>query len=457
MYKRLYRAGIAAYAVLFILSVLFYKERTMFLDMAYSLFFIIKRNYFAIQNFRYVAILTQVFPLVASRMGLSLNVVAFLYSSGFIFYYFGCYFICGTILKQYRFALVILLFNILFVSHTFYWIQSELPQSIVLLIVIMALMSYRKINELNALMIAIIFLGLMMIQFSHPLMFFPVTYVMLFFLFREEQVIEHRMIYATAIFFYALIQVKKMVFNVYYDIVAMGNSGNVLKRFPHYFNLYSNKRFLLDCINHYYWIPILSAAIVWLYAKVKEWKKLALFVCFTGGYLLLINVSYPGKQVADFYMENLYLPLAIFIALPFVFDIIPVLESKKIALPVLVIILLTGCIRIFLAHTPYSNRLTWERNLVNEYRDKKIVIATAKTPIDTVIMAWGTPYEIWMLSTIENGRTASVIVYDSAHQINDAAQYNKQLLTTWGAIPYDSLPKRYFKLEDTISTYTIAH
>ena len=76
MYKRLYRTGIAAYGVLFILSFLFYKERTVFLDAAYDLFFIIKDNRFEIQNCRFTALFTQVLPLMASRLGAPLDTIA---------------------------------------------------------------------------------------------------------------------------------------------------------------------------------------------------------------------------------------------------------------------------------------------------------------------------------------------------------------------------------------------
>lgn len=60
------------------------------------------------------------------------------YSIGFMAYYLICYFICGSLLKQYDFALIILLLNLLFVTETFFYTPSELPQGIALLMVTFA-------------------------------------------------------------------------------------------------------------------------------------------------------------------------------------------------------------------------------------------------------------------------------------------------------------------------------
>ncbi len=49
MYKRLYIVGFPVYIVMFALSIVFYKERTIFVDAAFELFYIIKDAGFRIQ------------------------------------------------------------------------------------------------------------------------------------------------------------------------------------------------------------------------------------------------------------------------------------------------------------------------------------------------------------------------------------------------------------------------
>jgi hypothetical protein len=121
----------------------------------------------------------------------------------------------------------------------------------------------------------------------------------------------------------------------------------------------------------------------------------------------------------------------------------------------MLLIVISCCGRIFFTHYQYTARLDWERKFIAKNAGKKVVMATAKAPIDTLIMAWGTPYEFWLLSTIEQGKTESMIVADSAQQFSWASGFHNKLITTWGCVPYDSLPKKYFHFNDTVSGYAI--
>ncbi len=454
MDKRLYQSGFIVYLFLIVLSAIFYKERVILFDTSYQLFSIVLRNYFATQDFRFVSIFTQAFPLLAMRAGLSLKAVTFLYSTGFTLFYTGCYVMCGTIFKQYRIALALLMFNILFVAHTFYWIQCEMFQGIALFMVVVACMASKKATQ-NPLMMAFIFLGMLTVNFSHMLLLFPVTFVFLFFLLRSEKIIKRKMIYSAAIFFFVLMQLKKMVFRAHYDTMAMNNADNIFKRFPHYFNIESNKRFLQECLTRYYWLPLLAIPIVLLYARKKNWKMLALFVCSTVGYLLLVNVSFPTLKTTDFYMESLYTPLSIFVALPLVFDLLPSLATRKVSIPLFALIVVTCCVRIFLMHQHYTERIDWERRFLAKNYGKKIITATAKAPLDTLTMIWGTPYEFWLLSTIEQNKTASMLIYDNPQNLYWLTGNHKEFITTWGSWPYKDLPAKYFHFDDTVSGYSI--
>ena len=112
MYKRLYFIGIGAYAIMLFFSILFYKERIIFLDTAFTLFHIIKDNHFYIGFYRFGDAFNQIPPFLAIKSGLSLKIAMIAYSAGFVVYYFICYFICGC-LKRYDFALIVLLLNML--------------------------------------------------------------------------------------------------------------------------------------------------------------------------------------------------------------------------------------------------------------------------------------------------------------------------------------------------------
>ncbi|MCB0700755.1 MAG: hypothetical protein H6551_10470 [Chitinophagales bacterium] len=458
MNKKLYKIGFVGYALMFIMALLFYKERTVFVDISYHLFHILREDSFAIQNHRFGAAFTQVFPLMSGKFGLSLNTIMLIYSSCFVFYYFVCYWVAGSVLKQYKLALVILFTNILFVTDTFYWIQSELPQGLAFMMVVFAMLS--SVKELNSayLKLLLIIAGLITVVFFHPVIFIPFLFVLLFLMVHKGMSVNKWLLIFGAVFFVVVWLVKKAYFSAEYDAGAMSNASNNIKYlFPNYFTIPSNKTFLLNCLSKYYWIPITTLGVSLLYVLRRAWLKLALFLVFVGGYLMLVNISYAFSAAEDFYIENLYLPLGIMLGMPIVFDLLPSLESrsKQLAQIAFVAILLTGIGRIYVHHDLYATRLGWLRNYLDEHKEEKILMSSSKVPKDTLLMTWGTSYEFWLLSTTERGRTASIIICDDVEDKQWIVKYQQHFLAQWGVYPYVDLPKRYFKFEDSVSSYRV--
>ncbi len=455
MYKRLYFIGVVAYIIMLIFSVLFYKERTILVDTANVLFYIIKNKSFAIAIYRFGNIFNQFAPVIAVRSGASLNMIMGCYSTGFIFYYFTCYFITGSILKRYDLALAILLLNTLFVADTFYWIPSELPQGIALLMIILALTGNKNITTMKPLKWVILALAMIILAFYHPLLVFVIAYCILF-LFRKNDIFQdNRFLFLIGGTFILIIILKSIFLSTPYERHSASGMKNFITLFPDYFMLYSNRQFLHNCLTKYYWIPIVFAGTVILYCRAREWKNLGVFLCFFFGYLLLINVSYPTSATPGFYIENLYLPLSVFLSLPFLYVIVPFLSKYKLALPVFVLVLVSSCTRIYTTHNFYAARLDWERKFLDEHKGRKMIYPASRTPADTVLMAWGTPYEFWLLSTTEQGTTASIIIDDKPELRPWAALLRKSLVVNWGIFPYSELNPKYFHFTDTTTGYEI--
>ncbi|KXK41971.1 MAG: hypothetical protein UZ11_BCD004001609 [Bacteroidetes bacterium OLB11] len=123
--------GLIAYAVMLILAVYFYKERTILCDTSTQLFEILNKHSFAIQVQRFGAAITQVFPLTASILGLSLKSVLIAYSVSYIIFYGSVFFIILKVFKNINLAIVLLLFNTMMVRYSFYWVQCEFVQGVV--------------------------------------------------------------------------------------------------------------------------------------------------------------------------------------------------------------------------------------------------------------------------------------------------------------------------------------
>ena len=454
VYRVLYKYGYLGYAALLVLSVLFFKERAIFMDSAFHLFHIIVTDDFAIQNHRFGAVVTQVFPLLSSRLGLSLNITILIYSAGIILYYAACYFICGGILKQHAYALLLLLFNLLLATDTFFWMHSELPQGCAAMIVTFALMSSTA-NRKHLFLKYVAIAGLLIVvAFFHPLIFFPATFLFLYFIQQSDKRAARILLVISFAVYLAAWYVKLRFYKTPYDTTAMASATDMFARVRHFFALYSTKMFLKDCIGKFSWLSIGFIFTLFFYARRKKWINPLLYVFFVTGYILLINTSYPGTATPGFYIENMYLPLGIFVAAPLIFEL-GGSYSTSVATIALVFVMATGIARILFVSDVYTSRLDWEREFLKLHENDKLIVHERHVPSATLIMTWATSYEFWLLSTIENKKTASIIISSRLDELIPPPGKSRSFITQPAGYPYSMLPARYFIFEDTVSEYKV--
>ena len=456
--------GLAVYTVLAILATIFYLERTVFADVAFHTVTILKKKAFFIQNQRFVAMFSQIFPLAAERLHLPLKGVLLAYSLGFIVYYSAIFVACTAWLRQWQMGLVMLLLSTLLVTDTFYWVQSELPQGLALLVFIFALLLRgRAPDGLAGWQLGLLFVLWFTVLFAHPMLQFAVFFLLLFFANNNAATarIHPHLWAASAVFVGLILLIKNKVFGpAGYDAAAMERSENLYNLFPHYVNLASNRDFLLWCLGDYFLLPLAFLVAVVFYFWQKKWYKMILLSGFFLGYLLLVNVSF-AKGDNRFYLENLYLPLALMVAVPLTFDLLPYCLVQQNANPVRIkwafgaLALLLG-IRLFqitAAHQPWTARLDWEQELLSttvNLPQPKIILPQSQVPMDKLIMSWGTSFEFMLLSSLENPRQTRLIAIDEdpAH-LQWATDQRRSIITEWEVWPYDDLPKRYFEPQDT--------
>jgi len=433
------------------LSLIFFEERTAFLDTAFYLFYIIKDSDFAIQNNRFGSCFTQIFPLVASKLNFDLQVVVQIYSAAYIILYAGIFFIILLWVKSYQFALVMLLQSTLMVTDTFYWIQSELPQGMAFLIFFFSVVIHKRDITSKVWYLPFIVTGTLTIAFFHPLILFPFLFIVAFFYEKENPQFKTVLVSLTFTFF-GLLVIKQLFFKTAYDSSAIDGLKNFIYHFPNYISLSSNKNFIQYVLIDYQIIWLLFFCVIIFYWRKNNIYKLLLMIFSVAGYLLLVNVSYPngGEQ---FYMENLYLPLSVMIVVPFVFDLVPRIQTKYV-LSILCFILVVRIFQIGLNHQPYTERISYLKQIMEKtasFEKKKLIITSSAISTDTLMMTWASPYEFWLLSTIKNNQTRSIFITESPKEINWALTSQKKFITKWGAFDYHALPKSYFNFNDTTS------
>jgi hypothetical protein len=455
-YKILFIASLT-FLTLLSLSCIYYKERTCFLDISFHLFYILKDGDFAIQNNRFGAFFTQSFPFIGSKFAVSLNNIAIAYSMSFVILPFLTFILIHLGMKNSKISVAYILFVMLMTTHTFYWVQSELPQAISFLFMLIALLDniVNTDREPTPYFWTISSVLIFIVCFTHPLIVFPFSFVLTYYYILYPE--KRKIIYVFGFFYFSILVIKSLFFNTPYESQAMGGIKNFANLFPHYFNLQSNKNLLHYFVHDYYFVIILFIAFLMYCFKQRLYNKIFLLSSYFVGFCFVVNVSYPNGA-AQFYLENQYLILSFFVCLPFTFEVLPQIKNSKIQYGILCMIFAIGIFRIINTHQFYTNRLNWNRNLLLQTEvlpNKKLIISSSKAPEDTLLMTWASSYELWLLSTIEKGISRSIIIEENENEFDEAFLANKSFISKWEAFDYSTLNKKYFVFTDTTNYFKI--
>ncbi|MCI4668579.1 MAG: hypothetical protein MRZ79_10635 [Bacteroidia bacterium] len=444
--------GLGTYLILGILALVFYKERIAFLDAAYYLFHLIKDSAFNIEHNRWPTIFTQVLPLIARKLNAPLNVVMMTYSLGFIFYFGLIFWLLLVKLKQPALAACLLLFNVLMVADTFYWIQSEFPTGIAFAVLYFGIISRYKEGELVPRWVWMLMMPMLFTSvFFHPLMVLVIGFGAVFFLINhwQDKRIRGLMIESlVAIPIFYLI--KSSFFTSAYEKQNMSMLGNFDKYFPNYLAVPSNQEYLSYLIHDFYLLIPLFIWVLVHYGRKKEWLKFSLVLVGVLGYQLLVNVSYADTKF-QFHLENQSLPVSFFLLLAWCVDILPSLKPR-FSLILLATTLLFQCGHIALRHKKFTQRLNWEREFMAASKGEpvpKLILKESERERKELIMTWATSFEFWLLSTVETGETRSLMVEDNIYNMRWAHGKENTFITKWEVFDYDKLPERYFKFKET--------
>lgn len=454
MDKKLFHIGLGAYVVLLTLAILFFKERTIFLDNSFFLFDMLRNDSFCVQRYRYIAAIPQILPLLAANLSLSLKWVMIGFSASFIMYQAACYVLCGLVLKNYRMALVLLFTNILIITHTFFWGLSELLLGISLMFPLFALICHAGKPIRPVLVYALLITGIFIVAFSHPLILFPFLFVAAFLWLSKDENINKKLLLVATVTFVIIIGAKTLLLSDDYETSSASGIKNFVRLFPNYLSQYSNIRFAHNLLHIYYWLPVMFIIVLFTYIRQRQWLKLLLVTIACIGYSQLINISYPYYNTNDFYMENMYVPLSVFLALPLVLDILPRIKHT-IAILLLVLILIGALQRIYTTRDTYKQRINWYRGYLDKYGGEKILVNMDRKPVGTILQEWASPYEFWLLSTLERDSTASIVIHKNVDEIGWAYDNYRAFVTTWGVYPYKDLNPVYFKFRDTSTHYSV--
>ena len=445
------RLGLLGWLALLVLAAVFFRERALFTDMAFQTVLMSTEGDFQIMVNRFGVVLVQALPLLAIKMGLPLQVVSLLYSISFPLLFLAVYALIVYRLKQEELGLTLVTLFTLMVYDAFYWPSSEQQQGLAFLLLFFAFAQKDlHFKSIGALLVALI--AVPVLAYYHPLIFIPFYFLWAFFLLRDPEARKGRFLALGG--YMAIVLVFKSLFsgNWYDDDKFRIFKDNLAALFPDYFSMASHGQFAQWCLAHWYFLPLLWTAVSGFYLIRKQWKPLLLMWVFGIGHLMLLHIASP-EHPYRFYAEVNYLPLALYAALPFWYDIAPTIRPKHWLTAGFALFLILRIAAIGLHHRPWTQRLERLESILAEGRQStgssRHLLRETPALRDSLFITWSAPYETLLLSAMQHPDSAQTLLIRS-----DFGKYEKEisepgwLLSDFGAKPDSTLNQRYFRLPE---------
>jgi hypothetical protein len=293
---------------------------------------------------------------------------------------------------------------------------------------------------------------LIVVTFTHPLLIFPFAYLHVFFYFNN--ILHRKLIITSFVSYWLMLVLKVLFFATPYDRSSMSGLKNFQSHFPNYFDTISFKHFWQYLLNDYYMLLGLFILTFSFLVYSKQWLNLVLMLIATFGYVTLVNVSYINGA-EQFYLENQYLLLIIFCAVPFVYLFYPVLETKHWNYLLFVLLVVSFTYRVFNVSHLYNSRLNWIRTITQtmaKSNNSKVILLKEDLPMNYLQLTWGSGYESWLVSTIEQSNSQLYIIEENKNQFDYLVNNSKEMVTLFGVFEISQLDRRYFK-PDTNQSY----
>jgi hypothetical protein len=350
-----------------------YEARVAYYDLAYNLFeFIRTKSTFAAAPLRFVSLVTQLPVVAAIRAGWSLEALMRLHSCIFILYHIAVFLVCAFWVRNEQVALVLVLLLVLISSRIFYWTQSEFPLALAALLLYYAGVARQAPVQASWGTLALAALVPVFI-YGHPLCIFPFLFLWVY-----DWLLNRR--WRDGLY-YGLLAWGLLVNKVRNDMMRSANAyeasqmtfePNLRHYFPEYLSLESYRHFWYLWSHDYLAMTLLLLVLSVFYLRQRTWLAALRLATIWGAVLglgFIISVSRAG-YTEDTYLANLYLPLTIFVAVPFAGEVLPALErywAKRgpvLVAGIVLLLLATRLLVLWQQREPYLAYQRWLRQLL---------------------------------------------------------------------------------------------
>lgn len=437
-------------------SLIFYRERMLFVDPAFITFEIINSGWFVFSEHRYGAWITQLFPLIGSKLGISLRGILIGYSMSFYLFYLIVIYVSGHILKQYKLAILFCLYLTMMVSDVYFWPNNEVHQAIGWMTMFLSLWAWtvsrprRTPLWMHALMITTLFFA----TISHLLVVIPLGFIWLYM--NTDYLIRYRTLDNKTII-YSVLMLMGIGFRYWLsseswydgnklDGVQNTSLSSVLDAIMNA----QGKSMIKLMLTHYWSLLILLVIGLWKVAVAKQWMKVGLVFGTSIVFYLLVTLTHSDAITTQnlFYFESQWMGLSIILATPFVMEYLPRLQPKIIAW-IMVLIFICQVPKLYQSYSKFTKRLDIIESLVvnaKNHASSKHYILESQLDQEALLMTWGLPIETLLFSIID--REYSPLTIKNVSERSHMTTSTDSIHTAFKLLKSTQLNERYFELGD---------
>ncbi len=451
--------GYAFFAAFFVITWIYYKERMIPFDGAFQCFKLIDAQWFNIEAGRFGVIVTQILPLLALKVGVSLENILRVYSISFVAVQFIIFLILYYRLQDYRAVLALLLSLCLAYRYQFYYSVSEIHQTIAPLVLVFALLNSPLVSSSSnkdRWTFVALFVGVCLwLSNIHILSLVLLTFIVVYAVINKKELLSIPYFWASLVGGYSFYAYKILtVEEGSYQASKMISADKIKTTITNLAEIPAFQFFKEEFFRSYYILVFAAFLLAAIYVYKKNWLPIVYVLLSCVGFLILI-ISYNIVHDSPIVYQNYYACFGLLIAVPLAMELVK-LFKVKIVFAIVALLLLFSTIKIIKCSLMYEMRMEYftriEQN-VKDMPERKFMIHSSNINWNMIWTEWDMGFETMMHSAIASPDSAISFTIANKYSDYDSMMYKPNTLIGVLFSPYwftsDNLPQRYFPLQNT--------
>ena len=402
--KRLNRiffgSGMILQCLFLIAAICLFKERTLYADTAHFIAEITGTGGFYLGH-RLVAVISRILPVTGSLLGASIPTSLTLYSINLALIFFLSYVLIAYKFKDRKMALVLLLFQFIFMYRTFYIPISELQHGLVFLILYWSYLFYLNKKGRRPSRNLLVYILLIFIMNTHPIILFAFVASCLILSEHEGywRAYDQKLLVPSATLFYIL---SSIIFYTNYEAVIL---AQVLKTSDNVINIYHIRLMISSLLRNYYPAIAVGAVAAAMLLRKYSRKKALLIVLLIAVHAVLVYFRFANTTFNVTFFEIYLMPLPLMLFLVLAIQLHHFSRyTRMLGIAGVFILMVFQGYRIYQHKDFYQDRLEVYSNVLSQMEKEgisKAVLPFYEAPMHDIVDFYATPFESYLLSYLD--------------------------------------------------------